>query len=276
MAANGYPVYKSEEWIAKTDYGFRFALVENREFSTVVHSHNFFEIVSVFSGSIHHRINGRTYTQRSGDICILRPGDCHLAIRQTETFKACVSSISAELMDPFLAAFQIRERMFSVKTSVIYHVHSQQIQNLQQAFEQLQCCGGQQKMDQGKIIISMILQYYLQYENGEQVEWIDRITREMNHPENLAKGVLALQRIANLSHSQLCRVFRRTLDQTPQQFIKEMRLNYAYAMICNTSEPFEKISAMVGYSSFSHFSIIFTERFHQSPSVLRKTTIKYW
>lgn len=276
MAAKTYPVYKTEEWISKTDFGFRFAMVENREFSNIEHSHDFYEITMAFSGAINHKINGRTYSQKTGDICILRPGDCHLQSRQADTIKACVCSIAASVIEPFLTAFDVKRRISATKDGVIFHVHSQQAQNLQQAFEQLQCYSGQQKVDQGKIIISMILQYYLQFENGEQVDWIDKITREMNTPENLAEGVSALQRIANLSHPQLCRVFRRTIDQTPQQFIKELRLNYAYAMICNTDEPFEKIAAMVGYASFSHFSDIFKKQFRQSPSALRKTTIKYW
>ena len=155
-------------------------------------------------------------------------------------------------------------------------MHHQQAKSLEQAVELLQCYGGQQKKDQGKIIISLILQYYLQFENGEQVDWLDRITREMNSPENLAEGVCALQRIANLSHPQLCRVFKRTVNRTPQQFIQELRLNYAYTLITNTGEPLESIASMVGYSSFSHFSCIFKQQFAQTPSALRKSTIKYW
>lgn len=276
MSAKASPVYKTEEWIAKTDFGFRFAMVENRDFSNVEHSHDFYEITAVFSGSVQHKINGRTHTQKVGDICILRPGDCHLQTRKSETIKACVFSISAAVMDSFLAAFDVRNRLYSNRGGVIFHVHSQQMQALQQAFSNLQCHSGQKKIDQEKIIISMVLQYYLQFEYGEQIDWVDRITQEMNTPENLAEGVPALLRITNLSHSQLCRVFQRTVDRTPQQFIKELRLNYAYAMICNTDEPFEKIASMVGYASFSHFSNIFKTHFKQSPSSLRKTTIKYW
>ena len=122
----------------------------------------------------------------------------------------------------------------------------------------------------------MLLQYYLQFENGEQVDWIDRLSREMSVPENLSEGVSALQRIANLSHPQLCRVFRKTINRTPQQFVQELRLNYAYTLICNTDTSLEAIAALVGYSSFSHFCIIFKERFQQSPSGLRKSAIRYW
>ena len=276
MAQKTFPVYKSEEWISKSDFGFRSAMVENREYSKVEHSHDFYEITTVFSGEINHKINGRIYTQKAGDICILRPGDCHLHIRKCEVFKACCFSLTTALIEPFLTAFEVKRRICSAQTGIIFHVHSQQAKSLEQACELMQCYAGQQKKDQGKIIISLILQYYLQFENGQQMDWADRITREMNSPENLAEGVQALQRITNLSHPQLCRVFRRTLSRTPQQFIRELRLNYAYTLISNTSEPLETIAMMVGYSSFSHFSDIFKKQFQQSPSALRKSAIKYW
>ena len=276
MMAKAYPVYKTEDWIAKGDLGFRFVTVENREFSNVEHGHDFYEISVLFHGGMLQRVNGKTYNQRPGDICILRPGDCHLLARQTETVKACVCSISAAVMDPFLTAFDIRSRMSASKYGVIFHAHTPQLQQLGQDFELLQCYTGQQKVDQGKIVISTLLQYYLRLENGEQIDWINRITREMNTPENLAKGISALQRIANLSRAQLCRVFRRMINQTPQEFVTELRLNYAHTMVCNTDEPFEKIAAMVGYASYAHFSDIFKKQFQQSPSALRKATKKYW
>ena len=276
MMTKAYPVYKTEDWIAKGDLGFRFVTVENREFSNVEHGHDFYEISVLFHGGMLQRVNGKTYNQRPGDICILRPGDCHLLARQTETVKACVCSISAAVMDPFLTAFDIRSRMSASKYGVIFHAHTPQLQQLGQDFELLQCYTGQQKVDQGKIVISTLLQYYLRLENGEQIDWINRLTREMNTPENLAKGISALQRIANLSRAQLCRVFRRMIDQTPQEFVTELRLNYAHTMVCNTDEPFEKIAAMVGYASYAHFSDIFKKQFQQSPSALRKATKQYW
>ena len=276
MAIQKYPIYKNEEWIAKTDFGFRFALVKNRNFSDIEHCHDFYEIVTVFSGAVHHKINGQIYKQHSGDVCILRPGDCHLPVRITENISSCVASISAELVDSFLEAFSLTGRISEQENGVLYHIQPQQSQALLAAYEQMQSLSGAAKIDQGNIIISMLLQYYLMNQSSEQLNWIDRITREMNTPDNLAQGVVALQRISNLSHPQLCRVFKRILDQTPQQYIKELRLNYAYAMICNTNESFERIASMVGYASFSHFSSIFKRHFHQTPSSLRKTTIKYW
>lgn len=276
MANKHYPIYKTEECITDADCGFRLALVENREFSPIEHCHDFYEIVSVFSGTIHHKINGSSYIQRVGDICILRPGDCHLPMRQSENCQTAVTSIAKELIDPFLTAYNTVNWLTRESDPILYRIDAQQLQTLRQLLEQLRNYAGQQKHDLCRVITGLLLQLYLQSHAVKHVNWIDQITEKMNTPDNLVLGVPALQKITNLSHPQLCRIFRRILNKTPQQYIKELRLNYAYSLVCNTSEPFEKIAALVGYASFSHFSIIFKEHFHQSPSSLRKETVKYW
>ena len=42
--------------------------------------------------------------------------------------------------------------------------------------------------------------------------------------KNMAEGVTAMMRIANLSHAQLCRVMKKHKLQTPVSYVKEIRL----------------------------------------------------
>ena len=42
-----------------------------------VHTHDYYEIAVVFSGSIVHNINGESYIMRRGDCCLIRPEDSH-------------------------------------------------------------------------------------------------------------------------------------------------------------------------------------------------------
>ena len=45
---------------------------------TLYHGHTFYELFYVISGSITHIINGKTEKLTTGDLVILRPGDCHM------------------------------------------------------------------------------------------------------------------------------------------------------------------------------------------------------
>ena len=99
--------------------------------------------------------------------------------------------------------------------------------------------------------------------------WLTDSTNSSNRGS--AEGVNAMVRLSGLSHAQLCRNLKKANGKTPQQMLKELRLSYAYELICSSEIPYEEIATSVGYSSFSHFSVTFKERYGITPSVLRKT-----
>ena len=94
--------------------------------------------------------------------------------------------------------------------------------------------------------------------------------KKFNQPEYIREGVPALLRLSNFSHAQLCRIMKRMLDTTPQEYVIDLRLNLAFQMIQSTTLPLAAIAEQVGYSSLSHFITIFTQKYHITPSMLRK------
>lgn len=73
-------------------------------------------------------------------------------------------------------------------------------------------------------------------------DWFQSILFHMRKPENMAEGVPAMMRLANLNHAQLCRTMKKlNLDPT-KIYIKELRLSTAYELIINTSPPLEEIA----------------------------------
>lgn len=274
-----YPVYKTEDWIRPEDLGFLYVFVENRDFSPIEHSHDFYEFVLLFSGTLTHRINGKNYPARSGDVCMIRPGDRHLPVRESESLEACVFSVTAALAEPFLKAFGLETYAAQARDGVRCPFESAQMRVLLSSFRELQFLSRERYDMQCRLILGMLSQSYLSYFSvygATSTIWLNNLMQDMKKAENLAQGVSALQRLANMSRPQLCRVFRKYINETPQQYVREARLSYAYNLVCNTSLPFETIAGTIGYSSLSHFSVIFKTRFQCSPSELRKKTLKLW
>ena len=42
-----------------------------------IHTHDYYEVVVIFSGSTVHNINGESYVMQRGDCCLIRPEDVH-------------------------------------------------------------------------------------------------------------------------------------------------------------------------------------------------------
>ena len=85
-----------------------------------------------------------------------------------------------------------------------------------------------------------------------------------------AHSVTSLARTAGMSRSAFARDFKATLGVTPIEFVTRVRLNLARRMLASTVRPVEAIAADVGFSSRSHFSRVFSDRYGIDPSTFRR------
>jgi len=84
---------------------------------------------------------------------------------------------------------------------------------------------------------------------------------------------LTLNRISNavsINPQHLHRTFKIVTGSTPLQFLHQVRIEKAKELLKTSSLSATDISIKVGYSSLSHFSRVFKEKEHISPSAFRK------
>ena len=85
-----------------------------------------------------------------------------------------------------------------------------------------------------------------------------------------AHSVTTLAKDAGMSRSAFARDFRATLGVTPMEFVTRIRLSLARRLLASTGRPVESIAADVGFSSRSHFSFVFRDRYGTNPSTFRR------
>jgi AraC family transcriptional regulator len=88
-----------------------------------------------------------------------------------------------------------------------------------------------------------------------------------NMDKKISTGMLAEQ--ACVSKFHFCRLFKRTLSMTPQQFVRRCRLDRARALVQGTNQSVTEIAYSCGFATQSHFSQQFRESFGLSPRQMR-------
>jgi AraC-like DNA-binding protein len=78
--------------------------------------------------------------------------------------------------------------------------------------------------------------------------------------------VSTIARAVHASPSTLLRAFRRTLGQTPSEYIRGRRLDEALVLLRSGRLSVGEIAVRVGYQNFAAFSQAFRARFGKSPS----------
>ena len=112
-----------------------------------------------------------------------------------------------------------------------------------------------------------IAAYFRAYENREGPSV--REIMECNFRFNLALEEYA--RLCHRSLSSFKREFTREFGQPPGKWLVRQRLEYAAALLRNTSQAVTEIVFDSGFENVSHFSRVFRERFHVSPTAYRQT-----
>lgn len=249
----------------------------NRVLMAAIHDHNFYEINYVLEGGCSHIVNGIPIKMSVGDISILRPGDSHGFSSQLPHTNLMSLSVCVEEVDRFFYAYgtELQVSLCNASEPPFFHLTAHQQNDFRTEFEQILIMDPLQRRIRIKILLDRALQFYMlrlehpPFGNAINSHLTEALAR-FNSPENIREGVPALLRLSNFSHAQLCRVMKKSLNVTPQQYVVTLRMNLAMELIQDSEIELETIVAHVGYASASHFNMIFTNRFGMTPAQARR------
>lgn len=82
-------------------------------------------------------------------------------------------------------------------------------------------------------------------------------------------GVEVLAKVAGLSRSQFCLLFRSGIGRSSQQYVEERRLEMAAYYLRTTAQSITKVAEMVGFTNPFYFTTRFRRHFGRSPTDYR-------
>ncbi|WBQ02142.1 helix-turn-helix transcriptional regulator [Kribbella sp. CA-293567] len=106
--------------------------------------------------------------------------------------------------------------------------------------------------------------------SGSQApDWLTRACAAMRAEENLRGGVPRLLELAGVSPAHLSRTLRAAYGMTPTDFVTDLRLEQAAALLAATSGSIATIAGRCGFASQSYFTRRFTAAHGVSPRTFR-------
>ncbi len=249
-----------------------FQLISNRKLSTILHSHDFFEILLLLRGQATHFINSRIYTMKAGDCVILVPGDSHNFSEQSEDLELLGISVAAKEFLQFSQGFEAdipacTEHLSTVITFSCLNQLSE-IRSLSQ-----KCYLHTNSIHELRLLLCTILSCYCidkRSASSDIPALLQNALDQMHDLHNIKEGMAAMVRLTNYSRSHLCRLMKKYYQISPHDFIKDLRLKTSYNLVLFSDLSIDEIAESVGFDSTSHFNIIFKKEFGVSPAMLRK------
>jgi AraC family transcriptional regulator len=82
--------------------------------------------------------------------------------------------------------------------------------------------------------------------------------------------VMDLVRVVRFAPNRFDRVFKKTFDCTPHQYVMRMRVAHAQRLLLGTDDSLGKIAAACGFGNQSHLSNLFRRMIGQPPGKWRR------
>lgn len=269
--------------LIEKDIGYAYRFINYQRMTLEEHTHNYYEYFFIISGSVIHKINGKSERLKEGDLVFVRADDCHCYEKIPNHSCDIVNvAFEPEELEAYLSVYgeYLRDKLLRPKYSPKITLGGTRKNNFIKEYEYLNFFSSDKEafIVRMKILLGETIGYFLKDYDGETLSDEDahwnEVMRQMTMPANVEEGVPALIRLTGFSHGHLCRVMKKRNGITPVQYITDLRMVYASNLLRNSELKILDISLMVGYEGLSYFVSTFRKYFGVSPSVYRKQNLK--
>ncbi|AIQ19783.1 AraC family transcriptional regulator [Paenibacillus sp. FSL H7-0357] len=262
------------------------------EWDYPVHAHPQYEFNYVLEGEQLIIVNNHSYTQRAGDLVLLRPGDSHSS-RSGNGKPFTYFCIHFDIDDKILISLLSRlNHVLFESDSTIAHKLGPVLSKLVEISKSI---AGDITMSQRMRLQSAVFDLFAQLWEAfsidahlsssttyEKVELAHQIRSRLQGlvyqqfklelPYDSHYGIDDIAAELGISTSHCYRVFRQVFGMSPRVFLSEQMLHEAKVLLDDPSLSVSQISGILGYRDIAHFSRQFKRWYGKSPREYRGST----
>jgi AraC-like DNA-binding protein len=244
---------------------------------TEIHTHDFYEMMYVVTGCGTHIVNNEMLSLHTGDLIFVRPNDCHaVAVRPGTDLQFVNVAFPKEGWLAFCTLADVSNDALSTRPlPPTVRIPAERRDECGRVFRRalfsfrqgtrLELCG----------FWALAVPYLTQpldphsEDEAELPAWLRLACWAMRDEDRLQIGLPRFVEISGVSSAHLSRTLKAYREQTPTEFINDLRLERAGLLLTTTSEEIAEIASDCGFRTLGYFYRLFRERYGQSPRAYR-------
>lgn len=286
---SGFPL---AVWRVRTD--MRHSDSHPHDLTEIEHSHDFHELVVVSAGTAMHRLEGSVFPVAAGDVFLLQGHQSHyfydrdrldLINIMYDPAKIGLPESDLRRMPGYCAMFMLEPNYrYRHDFASRLHLERSTLARIEQLAEEMEAefrAGkpGYEAAMRAKLVelIVFLSREYMQSNNLQAGDLL-RIGNVIGAIEEGYSRQWQLDdflRIANMSRSNLMRVFRRATGQTPIDYLIRLRIQRSMELLRHSELSVTEVAMEVGFSDSNYFARQFRKTQKQSPSAYRKSQLAH-
>ncbi|MGI5868290.1 MAG: AraC family transcriptional regulator [Kiritimatiellia bacterium] len=249
---------------------------------TMLHSHDFMQILFVNDGSLTHLVNGERQRLAIGELCFLRPDDVHGLAPDGDVAQAEIVMLDFDLdlalsISEFFGDDGFLRRMTEPVLPACFRLdpsESAALYNRLLSFNMPKHTAQVLKIKLKVLLADLYTRFFIDEFGilGESCvpAWLESLCTAMRRKENFCAGLPRMQELSRRTPGHLCKVFAKHLQKTPTEFINELRINHAALQLADTGRDILDIADELNFQSLSHFYSLFRSAYGTSPAAYRR------
>lgn len=235
------------------------------------HHHDYFELMLVEQGQVHHWINGVEEVLEPGHMVFLRPHDSHALQAVTGTGARILNVMFRPDTAAHLAARygeEIAGRFFwqSGTLPVTLRLRGAQRERAVNAMLNLQTSHrGLARIEHFLLSVMTHVLDAAEIVDDRAPAWLLTACRAAREPRVFRRGAEGFLAAAGRSPEHVCRQARRYLGLTPTQYVNRIRIQYAAMLLAGTDRGLPDVAADCGFENMSYFHRVFREQYGTTP-----------
>ena len=251
--------------------------------STVYHSHSFYEIFLVVSGTLTHYVNGKTEILSEGTLVFMRPDDAHTYIYETPESRNVTyvnltfSENTVKLLFKYLSDTFHSQDLLSCAMPPKVTLNNFEKKRLLNQIKELNTINWKDKNALKHRMRALMADIFVRYFSNDKNDvetglplWFSQLLSEMERYENFCAGLDRMVELSGKSREHIARNFKKYLNISSTEYINELRINYAVSLLLRTNTPVLDICFNSGFQSVSYFYKAFKKIYGISPLDFKK------
>ena len=255
-----------------------------------IHSHkDFNELVIVIDGSAVHMVNNEEYLIKTGDVFVVGNDTVH-GYKNTNNFRICnimyhhnemfsaMPDIAASAGYQALFVLEpriIKEQSFKNRLKIYrenYTAVKSILDDMVMEYENMSDCSKSMLISQF-IRLAVMLSRLYSFDVSENEHDVINIAKAVSYIENHFDESISVAKLAELSYyseRHFMRIFKNTYDCSPIEYIINLRINRACALLKGLNLTISETAEKCGFDDVNYFSRLFKKKIGVSPSEFRK------
>ena len=244
---------------------------------TVMHWHEFYEVTLILSGKGGQHINGQWHPLAKGTIFLMAPTDFHDIVSDPDDTLELLNIIfSEEMLDK-----EIYPLLYEVH-GIPQQLNDADFTEIKKLYDLIADESSEVKIGQRRMmmaalerILILLTRHFIQNTPRIEVQSLQNpIRKSLVYLQNHFREPVSLSEIAHqvqMSPNYFSERFSREVGVPFQQYLQNLRLDFAKNLIKSSNLPITEICMISGFNALPHFQSTIKRRFQTTPRNFRKS-----